>query len=426
MFARRPFAGLLCVVASAILAAGCAGAPRAASSPEPKAPAVRDAEQPATRAPAPAEPDCVPGPGSGSGSSSTSDDDADPGHTVDDGFEAPAAEHDAKTPLPFADLDDAQLTAKLSKDIGALGPMSIGHAHGGVLVAGVQMPAGANWELVSPSLSWGTQETVDALAHAIDAVAAKFPSTPKAFIGNISGKYGGHLPPHVSHQSGRDVDLGYYHLEGHHRWYATATSANLDRARTWHLVRTLIADSDVDLVLMDLGVQRIMKAYAREIGEDPAWLDQIFQVGGKSSRPVIFHAKGHATHLHVRFYSPAAQELGRRAYRMLLARRLITPPTSFITHTTKQGDTLSHLAVRYKVSAEAIKKANGMHGDVLRVAKQIKIPQTGGVPVPARLALPARRVPPPLMTAERSTPGRTWDGEPCKRAAVAEGTRPGG
>jgi hypothetical protein len=290
-----------------------------------------------------------------------------------------------------------------------------------VLVAGVQMPAGPSWEVVSPPLAWGTQETVDGLAHAIDAVATRFPSTPKAFIGNISAKNGGHLPPHVSHQSGRDVDLGYYLTEGH-RWYATATAANLDRARTWHLVRTLLVESDIDLVLMDLSVQRVLKAYARESGDEPAWLDQIFQVGGKSARPLIFHAKGHATHLHVRFYSPAAQELGRRAYRMLLARHLVAPPTLFITHTTKPGETLSHLALRYKVTAESIRKANGMHGDTLRVNKPYKILRTGGTPLPTKLALPARRLPPPIASA----PSRAWDGEPCKRAAATETTKPGG
>jgi len=338
------------------------------------------------------------------------DDAADPEHGGDDGFEAPAAQG-AATPLPFAELDDAELKSKLGQDIGGLGSISIGHAHSGVLVAGVPMPTGDHWELVSPTLSWGTKETVDALAHAIDAVATRFPDTPKAFVGNISAKHGGHLPPHVSHQSGRDVDLGYYHLEGSHRWYATATAANLDRARTWHLVRTLIADSDVDLILVDTSVQRLLKAYARSIGEDEAWLDQIFQVGGKSARPILFHAKGHATHLHIRFYSPAAQELGRRAYPLLLARHLITPPTVHIKHTIKSGETLSHLARRYKVTPEAIKKANGMKTDVLVLGKQLVVPQTGGVPSPTRLALPTRRVPPAPQAVANA---KRADGEPCK------------
>ena len=158
-----------------------------------------------------------------------------------------------------------------------------------------------------------------------------------------------------------------------HRWYAPANAANLDRSRTWHLVRTLLADSDIDLILVDRDVQKLLKVYAREIGEDPAWLDQIFQVGGKSARPVIFHAKGHAAHLHIRFYSPMAQELGRRA--------------------SKPGETLCHLALRCKVTPEAIRKANAMTNDLVRVTKPYKIPQTGmatrsgsGTPTPSAVA----------------------------------------
>lgn len=417
MEARRSLYVLVSATALAAFAAsGCAArhgtaTPPAASADHAPGPSSEDAP-PATP---PSAPDCAP----------PAEDEPESEHaTLDDGFEAPAAPAASAAPLPFADLSDADLSARLRTDIGALGPMSIGQAHGGVLVAGVQMPAGANWELVSPGLAWGTKETVDALSHAIDSVALRFPSTPKAFIGNISASRGGHLPPHVSHQSGRDVDLGYYLSEGH-RWYATANASNLDRARTWHLVRTLIADSDVDLILVDIQVQKILKAYAREIGEDPAWLDQIFQVGGKSQRPVIFHAKGHATHLHVRFYSPAAQELGRRAYRLLLARRLIAPPTLHITHTTKPGETLSHLALRYKVTPEAIKKANGMKNDLVRVNKPYKIPQTGGVPLPARVAVPVRRVP-PAPTSVASASGKPgWDGEPCRRTAAPEPARSG-
>jgi murein endopeptidase len=348
------------------------------------------------------------------------DDDDDDHGTLDDGFEAPAAAAGpSSTPLPFADLDDAAIAARLRTDLGALGPMSIGRPHGGLLVAGVQMPAGANWELVSPGLAWGTQETVDALAHAIDSVAARFPDTPKAFVGNLSARHGGHLPPHVSHQSGRDVDLGYYLSTGH-RWYATATAANLDRPRTWQLVRTLIADSDIDFILVDLRVQQILKSYALEIGEDPAWLDQIFQVGGKSQRPLVFHANGHATHLHVRFYSPVAQELGRRAYRLLLARHVVAPPTLYVTHTTKPGETLSHLALRYKVTLDAIKKANAMKSDLLRVNKPYKIPQAGGVPPAERLTLPPRRVPPAPSAAAKPR----VEGEPCPRPPSA--SPPGG
>jgi murein endopeptidase len=348
-----------------------------------------------------------------------SEDDASDEHaTIDDGFEAPA-EGDGPAsgaPLPFAELSNEEIAARLREDITALGPMSIGRTHGGALVAAVRMPEGENWEVVHPGLAWGTQETVDALTHAIDSVAQRFPGTPKVFIGDISAKRGGHLPPHVSHQSGRDVDLGYYLTDGH-RWYANASGSKLDRPRTWHLVRTLLADSDVDLILVDRQIQRALKAYALEIGEDPAWLDQIFQVGGKSKRPVLFHVEGHATHLHVRFFSPAAQELGRRAYRFLIGRRLLSPPTRYVTHTVKAGETLSHLARRYKVTPEAIKKANALKKDTVRLGKPYKIPQTGGIAMPAPVVVPPRRVPPSPTAVAMDEP-RSAGGGPCRRASA--------
>jgi penicillin-insensitive murein endopeptidase len=387
--------------------AACAGPPasRPASSAPPSA---REAPSPAAPKPAASvEETCddeVP--------SATADDDSDEHTTIDDGFEAPSRANAPAAPLPFADLRDADLEAKLRADIGALGSMSVGRTNGGALVAGVRMPDGENWEVVHPALAWGTRETVDALAHAIDAVAAKFPNTPKAFIGDISAKNGGHLHPHISHQSGRDVDLGYYLTEGH-RWYANAAGSNLDRARTWHLIRTLIADSDVDLILVDRRIQRVLKAYALEIGEDPAWLDDVFQVGGRSQRPILFHVDGHATHLHVRFFNPMAQELGRRAYRFLLARRILAPPTLYVTHTVKQGETLSHLARRYKVTPEVIKKANALTTDVVKLNKPYKIPQPGGgVAMPAPVNVPPRRSPPaPNAATDRSKPR----GTPCRR-----------
>mgnify|MGYP001035362814 CR=1 FL=1 len=412
---------LVLAFGAALAGIGCVGplTPRAPSSPAAVAPPVESAERVEKAAP-PAEPeaaatDCD----EPKASPAVAEDDGDPA-TVDDGFEAPAQEaaSGAQSAVPFADLTDQEIVARLRTDIGALGPISIGTAHSGVLIAGVRMPEGPNWQLTNPGLAWGTKETVDALAHAIDAVAARFPDTPPLFIGDISAKRGGHLPPHVSHQSGRDADVGYYLTEPA-RPYTTATAANLDRARTWHLLRTLIVDSDVDLILVDTQIQRLLKAHALSIGEDPAWLDQIFQVGGKSSRPIIFHAKGHANHFHVRFYSPVARELGRRAYRFLLSRGLITPPTRYITHTVKPGETLTHLARRYKVTIDAIKKANALTSDVLRANKQYKIPQTGGIPMPARLVVPPRRLPPsPSPEAEaKAAPAL----EPCRRTSAPGG-----
>ena len=82
----------------------------------------------------------------------------------------------------------------------------------------------------------------------------------------------------------------------------------------------------------------------------------------------------------------------------------------------KPGETLSHLALRYKVTGDAIKKANALTKDMLRVNKPYKIPQTGGIAMPARVVLPPRRVPPSPNVVAGSKPSSS--GEPCRRASL--------
>src|SRR5262249_10305516 len=246
----------------------------------------------------------------------------------DDGMESPDVEQGSVLrEHPLDGWSQDKLEQMLTSDAESFGPISLGRPNGGALFNGLAMPEGDGWELVDPSHAWGTQETIDGLAHCIDKVRAVFPLTPKMSIGHISGKHGGHLSPHVSHQAGRDVDVSYYYTNGG-RWYAVARADNLDRPRTWAFVRALITDTDVELILMDRSVQRLVKEYAFSIGEDRAWLDQIFESGG-GPHPLVRHAKGHATHIHVRFYNPVAQETGRRLYALMLKHRMIDPPTYY-------------------------------------------------------------------------------------------------
>ena len=85
-----------------------------------------------------------------------------------------------------------------------------------------------------------------------------------------------------------------------------------------------------------------------------------FSTAAAGCRRSIRHAKGHATHLHLRFYNPIAQETGRRLYDVLVRRQLIAPASRFVHHKVKEGETLGHLAKKYGVSPKAIQEANGM------------------------------------------------------------------
>lgn len=331
--------------------------------------------------------------------------------------------------LAVVSMSDAEIEGKVKGDVASLGPMSVGLASAGALVNAVNMPAESErWKAVDPGHAWGTRETIDYLTRAIDAVHERWPGTPKMFIGHISARNGGHLSPHLSHQAGRDVDVSYY-LDGNAPWYARATERNLDRARTWTFVRTLITDTDAELILIDTSVQRLLKDYAQSIGEPQAWLDEVFQVGGKGARPLIRHAKGHATHIHVRFYNPVAQELGRRAMPYLVQRGVLKRPSTartaaaapaagYIEHRARSGDTLGSLARRYGVTVDEIKRANNIRGTAIRAKNVYKIPKKGAPAPPSRrraAAATTLRASGPIVIPPRRLP----PGEPANRSQSA-------
>jgi penicillin-insensitive murein endopeptidase len=196
------------------------------------------------------------------------------------------------------------------------------------------------------------------------------------------------------------VDLSYYYTTDD-PWYTRAHAKNLDRARTWALVKAFITETDVQYIFINHSIQRLLREHALSIGENPHWLDQIF--GGKTAtlRPIIRHARGHATHIHVRFYNPIAQETGRRLYPLLIKHKTIRPPTYYIRHRVRKGQTLSHLARRYNTSTRAIRRANRLRSNMIRAGRVYKIPRSGGVPrgMDEPVTIPPRRLPPVEVAA---------------------------
>ena len=318
---------------------------------------------------------------------------------IDDGAETTEADGRGQVVRHWLDnWTKEQIEAALDKDPESLGSMAIGFTNSGALFNGVQMPPGEAWQVVNPDHAWGTRETVDNLTHCLQRVVELFPGAATMYVGHISGRRGGHLSPHKSHQCGRDVDVSYYYNAGTEKWYATANARNLDRERTWAFVRTLITDTDVELILMDRSVQRLVRQFALSRGEDREWVDRLFD-GGGGFLPLIRHAKGHASHLHVRFYNPLAQETGRRSYEILIKRRVLQPPSYFVRHKAKSGDTLSGLAVKYHVPVKTIQQVNGLKTDALKIDHEYRIPQSGGVRMAPRAAIPPRRLPPEAAPA---------------------------
>jgi LysM repeat protein len=297
--------------------------------------------------------------------------------------------------LPFADLSDAEIAKRMKNDPASLGSMSIGFTNSGALFGGIQLQPDPRWSIVNAKETYGTEETVKFIKMAIGKVNEAYPNTPPLHIGDISDHNGGRLNRHASHQAGRDVDLGFYYKGGAGQWYTVGGAGNLDLARNWALVRALLVHADAELILVDRRIQLLLYDYARGIGEDKAWLDSVFQYPNGRGYTIIRHARRHHTHYHVRFYNPRAQEIGRRAYKQLIAQKKIAPPVSYTYHKVRSGQTLGHMARRYGTSVRAIKRANGLRSTTIRAGRTYRIPRKGGVArVPAATNIPARKLPP--------------------------------
>jgi murein endopeptidase len=300
----------------------------------------------------------------------------------------------AEAPAALLELSDEELLARIEADPGSLGSLSIGKPSSATLINGVALPANPKWEIAPNADSWGTSETIAAILTAVDTVHELFPDTPPIVIGDISASRGGRLKRHVTHQGGRDVDIGFYYKSGKSAWFVPGTAANMDLGRNWALVRALVTRTDVETILLDTRVQRSLYRYALGLGEDKDWLDRVFQFSKGSPESIIRHVAGHQTHYHVRFYNAVAQELGRRAHPLLVQLNLMSPPVYTVSHVVRPGQTLGQLAAKYGTSVRVIMQANGLRTSQLRVGRAYAIPMRGA-PAPAAepLVVPHRLLP---------------------------------
>jgi len=311
--------------------------------------------------------------------------------------EAEEADHEPlvgeQRPHPLDGWSDEQVARAVGSNLASLGPMSVGSPSAGLLLNGRIAQKNELYSPVAPGTAWATEETLSYLDAALRKVHERIADTPVLQLGDISAERGGPISPHLSHQAGRDVDMAYFYL-GEQRWYRRGNAGNLDLPRNWAFVRALLTETDVELIFIDRSIQLLLRDYALSIGENPTWVVGLF--GGAGQRAIIRHARGHATHLHVRFYNPIAEETARRAYPALVARGVVPPVHSFVRHMVKRGETLGKIAKRYHVSVQAIKRANRLKKSLIREKHAVLIPIAHPrlAPSSRRLVFPSRRLPP--------------------------------
>ena len=206
-------------------------------------------------------------------------------------------------------LSDEALRQAIQDKTALLGSASLGEPNKGGLFAGIELKGNDHLER-SGKHGFGTELTVRSIERAAREVARCHPGGPKVHVGDISAERGGWITPHRSHQSGLDADIGFYYRTGS-AWYVTPTREMLDVERTWTLLRALIEGGGVEVVFLDLRIQRMLYDVARAAPPQGWKLEHVFDLEHQKDK-LLRHEYGHATHLHVRFSDPWARSLGAR------------------------------------------------------------------------------------------------------------------
>ncbi|MCA9519315.1 MAG: penicillin-insensitive murein endopeptidase [Myxococcales bacterium] len=182
---------------------------------------------------------------------------------------------------------------------------SVGKPYRGRLVNGRRFPDGRGY-VYKGRARFATDETVSYVIRAIERVLVRYPSSANVIVKDFSREKGRRLRPHRSHQSGRDVDIGYYFKEN---WqpsnFKTTWPSQLDADKTWFFVEQLLKTRAVKHIFIDYRLQKPLYYAAKDHGwrdEDLAKL--IEYPNGRNSKVVVRHIRGHRTHMHVRFVCP--------------------------------------------------------------------------------------------------------------------------
>lgn len=190
---------------------------------------------------------------------------------------------------------------------------SVGRPNDGSLVGGVNLDCdgddrGSGWIINAQRVNmYGTPETVRAVRTAAKAYRNYFTSRGSRYVplavGNLSRREGGPLPPHASHQSGRDVDIGIIRVNGNTPGhFANASPSSMDNLRTWVMLKSFLDTGEVQFIF----VHRDLKAELREYVERIYVADRRKQARYLEffEGPLIQGDGEHSSHVHIRFRCP--------------------------------------------------------------------------------------------------------------------------
>ena len=200
---------------------------------------------------------------------------------------------------------------------------SLGTTSHGRLVHGVALPSDQEGLKIRPvsirrRAIHGTRDLVELLGRVAARVSRAWPGSI-LYVGDVSAKEGGDIPHHVSHNSGRDVDLAFY-MKGPNGVFRDGPTfhhiapdgsvrerrLSFDVARNWSLVEGFIRDPKVQVqwIFVVQHLKDAMLAHAEKIGTDATVL--------RRARRVLLQPRGaapHDDHFHVRVYCSEHERL---------------------------------------------------------------------------------------------------------------------
>lgn len=187
-------------------------------------------------------------------------------------------------------------------------PQSVGRPTVGSLAYGNWLGEGHGYRLRFPKNAYGVDGVLKTLKSCARRIKDNYPGTPDILIGDISRPGGGAFPPHESHQSGRDVDVGYYLLSNaQNETLFRVKPGDIDYAKTWAHLRCYLTTDKVVRVYIDRRIQVAMIDWLRKKkAVDEGQIQRLFAVEG-GDEALVQHAKEHDTHMHVRFACDSAQ-----------------------------------------------------------------------------------------------------------------------
>ncbi len=190
---------------------------------------------------------------------------------------------------------------------------SVGRPNAGRLRDAAELTASPRVRPTHPAARFGTAEMVETIEAATRAVQRAHPGTPALVIGDLSRQRGGPFPPHLSHQAGRDADIGFYYLDASGqplaqeafvairadgRCAAEDATCRLDAARTWALVAAMLGDRPrVQYIVIAPHLRDLLLDAAVAAGASDALIARFRVVSARMDE-----SAAHRDHMHVRVY----------------------------------------------------------------------------------------------------------------------------